>query len=298
MKKFLSASSLIIVILFFAVTVSAQHKIEMKPEKIADGVYVILGYGGNVLALVNDSGEALVVDSKITQTREHLKEALREAGVKSYKYLLTTHRHYDHVDGHVIFAGKAISIAQEKIRERMKQEEIYDGFGERFKSVPLAADCLPEITFKNELTIHFAGEIIHLKTYYNAHANPDVTVYLEKANILHTGDLFFNGSTPIIETSYGGSAEGHLNAYEDLLSQANENTIIVPGHGKLGKRSDIERDYKTFSSLVSYIKEQIAAGRSLEEIQAATFPEEIDKWAKSRLVGPMLVRHIFEEFKK
>jgi cyclase len=63
----------------------------------------------------------------------------------------------------------------------------------------------------------------------------------ESANVVHTGDLFFNGFFPFIDAAHGGSVKGVIAGVDSILALTNDKSKIIPGHGGLANRADLQR---------------------------------------------------------
>ena len=109
-----------------------------------------------------------------------------------------------------------------------------------------------------------------LKHHPNAHTDGDIAVTFSEANVLHAGDIYWNGIYPFIDYSTGGSIDGTIRAVEALLSDVDDQTIIVPGHGHPVSNKSELRDY---SEMLVAIRDRVSAlkrqKRNLEEIIAA-----------------------------
>ena len=103
----------------------------------------------------------------------------------------------------------------------------------------MANDGLPVVTFNEEIALHLNNDIIRAVHAPHAHTDGDVMVFFETANVVHAGDVFFNGLYPLIDTNNTGSLSGTIRAVEGLLDQTDENTKIIPGHGELGSRDKL-----------------------------------------------------------
>ena len=138
--------------------------------------------------------------------------------------------------------------------------------GDRVPPSPVGA--LPVITFSEDLTFHLNGDRIRAVHVANAHTDGDVLIYWTHANVLHMGDTFFNGMLPFIDLDSGGSIDGAIVAAETGMVLANEETRIIPGHGPIASRADLARYRNMLVELRSRVGQGIAAGRTLEQIQA------------------------------
>jgi cyclase len=128
---------------------------------------------------------------------------------------------------------------------------------------------LPVITFDAALSIHFNGEEIRALHIPHGHTDGDAVITFTKSNIVHMGDLFFNGRFPFVDLNSGGTITGYLAGVEKVVNQLSSNTQIIPGHGNLATLDDLKIFHKTLTETVAIIHKQIDAGKSLEAIQQA-----------------------------
>jgi glyoxylase-like metal-dependent hydrolase (beta-lactamase superfamily II) len=134
---------------------------------------------------------------------------------------------------------------------------------------PEPPEALPTVTFADTHTLRANGEEIALRYVAPAHTDTDIMVRFAKANVLHLGDLFFNGSYPFIDGATGGRMDGMIAAAAQAVSMVDAGTAIVPGHGPLADRAHLER-YRT---MLATIRDRVgalkAAGRSVADVQGA-----------------------------
>ena len=127
-----------------------------------------------------------------------------------------------------------------------------------------------------------------------AHTDTDVAVRFEQANVLHTGDVFFNGFYPYIDGSTGGRVDGVIESTGRLLSLADADTKIVPGHGPLGTKADLAKYRDMVSTAADRVRKLKASGKSAEEVTAAKPFADLDAdWGKGRLNGDTFVKVVY-----
>ena len=240
--------------------------VEIETVKVADNVYMLSGYGGNI-GLVVDESQTLMIDSQFRELSGKVKAAIQAITDKPVAHLVNTHFHFDHTDGnpHYMPEVKTV-IAHDNARKRLSEgSEIK--FLEK-KVEPVESANLPTLTFGDKLHIHQAGEEVELLHFAKAHTDTDVVVFLKNANVIHTGDLYFRGMYPFIDIENGGDMYGYLKAQEALLKRMNAQTKIIPGHGPLASRRDFEGDLVMFRSMGKLVERSIVRGLSLDEIKA------------------------------
>ena len=92
-------------------------------------------------------------------------------------------------------------------------------------------------------------------------------------------DTFWNREYPFIDYSTGGSIEGMIRAAEANVANTDDETIVIPGHGPIGNRSQLIE----FRDMLVAIREKVAdlknQGKSLDEAVAAKPTAAFDaKW--------------------
>jgi glyoxylase-like metal-dependent hydrolase (beta-lactamase superfamily II) len=148
-----------------------------------------------------------------------------------------------------------------------------------FTFPPSPAGAIPTDVFDADKTLHLNGTTIVLKYYGPSHTDGDVSVYFVEADVLHTGDTWFNGHYPSIDYSTGGSINGMIRAAEANLAMVTDKTIVVPGHGPVGGKTEMIK----YRDVLVDIRDRIAAlkgeGKSLNEVVAAKPTAAYDaKW--------------------
>jgi cyclase len=270
-------------------------KVEVKAEKVADGVYVLTGAGGNVGLSVGKDG-AFVVDDQFAPLADKLLAAVRTLTPEPVRFVVNTHLHGDHVGGNESLAkAGAILVAHENVRKRMSVEQL-NALGRRTPPSPEGA--LPVVTFTDTLTFHWNGDEIRLTHVPPAHTDGDTVVRFVKADVVHMGDLFFNGSYPFIDTGSGGRVDGVIAAADQVLAAAGEKTRIIPGHGPLATRADLQSYRDTLQVLRDRIAKLKAEGKSRDEVIAARPTADHDaKWGTGFMKGDTFTGLVYDSLR-
>ena len=157
---------------------------------------------------------------------------------------MNTHWHYDHAGGNEVLAKAGAHItAHANCRKRLSTDQFLEAFDRKMPAAP--ASAWPRTTFTSETKLHLNGEEIRLVPVPPAHTDGDVIVRFEKADVIHGGDLFFNGSYPFIDYSSGGWLGGMVAAIKTLSEMTTPKSRIIPGHGPLATPDDL-RGYLAF----------------------------------------------------
>lgn len=232
------------------------------------------GFNCNILVVAGPDG-GVVVDSGIadaaTATAAHIARIAPRLAL-----LVNTHWHFDHVGGNerLAKAGARI-VAHANVRARMSSAQKIEAFGKEIPASPVGA--LPVITVTEKTTLHLNSEDLRLIPVPPAHTDGDVIVRLEKANVLHLGDLFFHGFYPFIDYSSGGWIGGMAAAVKSAISLTDANTKVIPGHGAVTDAAGL-REYLAFlETATERLTKLKTAGKTVEEVVAAAPFKDYDE---------------------
>jgi cyclase len=259
-------------------------KVEVKAQKVAEGVYMLTGAGGNIGLSVGKDG-CYVIDDQYAPLTDRILAAIKAISPSPVRFVVNTHWHGDHTGGNEnIGKTGALLVAHENVRRRMSTEQFMAAFGRKVEPSPEAA--LPVVTFTDAVTFHWNGDEIRVYHVPPAHTDGDAVIHFVKADVVHMGDVFFNGSYPFIDASSGGRIDGYIAAADRVLAGITEKTRIIAGHGPLGTKADLQafRDMlKTARDRIAKLK---AEGRSRDEVIAAKPTADLDaKWGGGFMKG-------------
>jgi len=264
----------------------------IKTTKLADNLYLLQGAGGNMAVQTGADGKILV-DSSYATAAPKLKEALSALGKDPAAILINTHWHIDHTDGNESMHAEGFAIyAHRNTRERLAVPQNMKLFGMSLPAAPAAA--LPTITFDDRMEMWKNGDQLSLVRFDPAHTDTDILIHFEKANVLHMGDTWFNGFYPFIDEGTGGNIGGMIRATEVGLRIAGPETKIIPGHGPLGTRAELQK----FRDMLAGVRDKVAAikstGASEQETIAKKPTAEHDaEWNKGTFPPEMFVGIVY-----
>jgi glyoxylase-like metal-dependent hydrolase (beta-lactamase superfamily II) len=257
---------------------------------LGTGLTLFYGPGGNVVVLQSPSGK-FVVDGFVKPAWPKLKAELDALDASPIKTLIDTHWHFDHADNNANFQNAGASvIAHDNTQKRLM--EPHDLMGVHFDPVPSAE--LPTKTFPSGLTLNATVEQIRLDHVAPAHTDTDIFVFFPKANVLHMGDVYFNGFYPFIDASTGGHINGMIDGVAAAKKIVNGMTKIVPGHGPVGDRRTLEAFGTMLTSIRDTVRTLKTSGKSLADVQAAKPSREFDvAWGKGRMTPDAFVELVY-----
>ncbi len=259
-------------------------KAEIHAIPVADNLYMLAGGGGNIALSIGPDGP-LLIDTGYRELTEKTAAAVRAVSKTPIRLVVNTHWHFDHVGGNEGLAKTgATIIAHENVRKRMAKDRHIAVIDEHVPASPPAA--LPTLTFTDALTLHWNGEEVDIIHVASAHTDGDSLVYFKRANVLHVGDIWFNGMYPFFDVNAGGSLDGLVEAFDRALTIADEKTRIIPGHGRLANRAAMKRYRDMLATVGDDVRVLAKQGKSREEIIAAKPTQAFDdEWGRSWL-GP------------
>lgn len=258
--------------------------------KLSDRLVMLSGPGGNVIVFHGPDGK-IIVDGFLKPAWPRLKAALAAIDSAPIKSMIDTHWHLDHTDNNGNFRGEGAGvIAHQNTRKRLM--ETHELLGMRFEPVPRAE--LPTQTFAAGLTLNANGEQVDLRHVPPAHTDTDILVHFPKADVLHTGDLFFNGMYPFIDAGTGGNIDGMIAAAGTALKMTTARTKIVPGHGPVATRGSLEAYRTMLAAMRDRVQAAKKAGKTLAEVQAAKPSATFDTaWGKGILTPDQFVAVVY-----
>ncbi|TPN86038.1 MBL fold metallo-hydrolase [Aquimarina algicola] len=249
-----------LIALFFTIISEAQQnkEVTITLDSISKNIYMLTGQGGNIGVFKNEKG-LFIIDDQFARLSKRILTKLKSISNQPVTMVINTHFHGDHTGGNKNFTEQGATIfAQKNVRSRMvsKQKEKGD----------VIYETLPVITFDEGLQLYFKNENIKAYHVHNAHTDGDAIIYFANGNVLHMGDTFFNGRYPYIDLKSGGDINGYIKASEKALLLINDDTKVIPGHGKLASKSDLENFLKMLKEITNAIQKEIDAGKSKNDI--------------------------------
>lgn len=272
-------------------------KVQIRTIKVADNIHMLVGRGGNIAVVSGDDG-LFMVDDQFAPLSGKIKTVIRAISDKPVRFLLNTHWHGDHTGGNANFAKDGATIvAHENVRKLLSENQVMKAFNNR--PVPASPKiALPVVTFKDGASFHMNGETMTVTHLPSAHTSGDSFVHFKNANVIHTGDTFFNGFYPFIDVQHGGSINGIIDAANVMLKVADGQTKIIPGHGPLGDKAALTRYRDMLIELRSSVAAAMAGGKSVEEVIAAAPTKGLDaKWGGGFLKPPVVTRIVYSSLK-
>jgi glyoxylase-like metal-dependent hydrolase (beta-lactamase superfamily II) len=273
----------------------AEVRIQAQP--VRGGIHMLTGRGGNIGVSVGEDG-LFLIDDQYAPLHGRILAALTAIQPGPVRFVLNTHWHGDHTGGNEALGSLgALIVAHEAVRTRMSSQQFIAAFGRRVPPSPPGA--LPVVTFTRDLSLHWNGQTIRVFHVESAHTDGDAVVHFVEADVIHAGDVFFAGTYPFVDLSSGGSIDGTIAAADRILALAGDQTRIIPGHGPLASRADLQR----YRDMLALARERVAAamesGRDLAAIVAGAPLADLDeRWGSGFVKADAFVKLIHQSLSR
>ncbi len=235
------SGSMIIAMVIAGATSAADQAIESM--LVRDYIYMLQGPGGNIGLVIGDEATFLI-DDKYHQTLPAILDAVAALTDRRVDFVLNTHYHGDHTGGNAGLREVGVwTVAHRNVRPRVAADS---------DQSPMA---LPVVTYDTAMSFFIDGMEIRIEHVPMAHTDGDSVVFFEGADVIHAGDTMFNGRFPYIDVDGGGNVDGVIAAIERILELSGPDTLVIPGHGPLADRGDVE----TYLAMLRDTRARVAA---------------------------------------
>ena len=263
-------------------TACAADAADFSLKKVADGVYAAIvadgsRAGGNSGFIIGTNG-VVVVDTFIDAApARHLLEEIRKLTRLPVRYVVNTHYHIDHTGGNAVFAQEGATIlAQRNVRSWLHTENL-KFFGPNPKPEARArveALVLPDVVFDQAVDIFLGARAVQVR-YLPGHTGGDAVVVVPDADVVFTGDLFWEKHLPNL---IDATTDAWVRTLDQLLAR-HPSARFVSGHGDVGT-FDAVRDFRQYLvDLRGTIAQARADGRSGQALEDAVLPRLRQKYA-------------------
>lgn len=283
----------VISILLFGQVVYAQEEVTIQSLKVTNQIYMLTGKGGNIGLFIGQDGTFLI-DDQFAPLSDKIFSAIKSAGGDTPKFLINTHYHGDHTGGNENF-GKAgtLIFSHHNVRDRLLHGSFIQEFN--MKSAGLDPVGLPVVTFSEDISFHLNNDTVTAIHIPHSHTDGDSIIHFKSANVVHAGDIIFNGFYPFIDVSHGGSIKGMIAGVRRILSLSDENTKIIPGHGPLTNSVELKKYLHMLETAHERLRKLKAEGKTVQEaIKANPLGDLEDEWGDGIFSGSRWIEIIFK----
>jgi glyoxylase-like metal-dependent hydrolase (beta-lactamase superfamily II) len=289
---------IIILFIFVAFNVTAketQTAMSWDAIKVADNLYMLIGVGGftggNLAISVGDDG-VILIDDAMPSTLEIMNKALAKITPNSIDFLINTHIHGDHTgNNEVMGKNGARIVAHKNMRRHLLSKGVRGADG---KKMDAPKKSLPVITFSESMDFHLNGLDAHVFHLPHAHTDGDAAVHFTNVNVIHMGDTMFNKIFPFMDFGSGGSLDGYIEAQKTVLGLVDENTKIIPGHGVLANKKDLENSIAMLEDARAIIGKLVDEGKTQEQILDLNPLAKYDTWSWGFITTEKMTKQVYK----
>jgi glyoxylase-like metal-dependent hydrolase (beta-lactamase superfamily II) len=227
-------------------------------EKLAENVYLFTYEVHRSLFIATDEA-VLATDPQSPDVAEHFVKEIRKVSAAPIRYLVYSHHHDDHASGGKAF-GDAVIVAHRAVLPHVTGE-----------IVP------PTVTLEGNASIYLGGLEVRLLYPGPSETESNLIVFVPDRKVAFMVDSVFVRALPWRNMS-GADLRSWVAALEELEKLDFE--ILAPGHGPTGGRDDVRAFIVYFQDLLDAVGKRIAAGESLQQIQATLELPKYRDWAR------------------
>ena len=274
--------------MFAVATAQAQDAdLRLDSIEVVPNMYALVSadgrFTGGTMALMTGPDGEILIDGGIGEVTDALLSAIEALAGDPVDFLINTHVHGDHTGSNAaLHADGATIVAHTNIRMRLEADDS-----------PAAA--LPQITYDNGVTLYKNGFTMQVMHVANAHTDGDSIIYFPTVNVIHAGDVLFNGIFPFIDAGTGGSVEGYLGAMSKIIAIADNETKIIAGHGDaIATRADVQRAQNMIVDARAMVKPLVVAGMSEDEVVAENPLASLEDWSWDFITAEVMTRQMYQ----
>jgi cyclase len=257
--------------------------VEITSQHVSGSVHMLEGMGGNIGVSAGAEG-ILIIDDQFAPLAEKIAVAIGKIAQSPMKYIVNTHYHSDHTGSNAYFKevkGSTI-FAHDNVRKRLAAKKQHTHAE------------LPVVTYQQSVTFHFNDDTIKVIHMPAGHTDSDSVIWFKEANVLHPGDLFFEGRFPYIDLDGGGTVAGYINNVTKLIGMLKDDTKIIPGHGKLATKVDYQKALDMLIDTAAMVKSMKVEGISVEEAVKQGLGEKYKAWAWSFITEERWINTLYK----
>lgn len=292
MRVRITSALLTLMSLLLAFAAVHADEVEIETVRVTEQIAMLTGKGGNIGLFTGEDGTFLI-DDQFAPLTDKIIAAIKATGGDVPKFLINTHYHGDHTGGNENL-GKAgtLIVSHDNVRERLSAGSYIAAFD--MKRASVAKQGLPVVTFSEDISFHLNGDTVRVIHTSHAHTDGDSFIYFEAANVIHAGDIFFNGFYPFIDVQHGGSVKGMIAATDKILALSDNETQIIAGHGPVGNREDLAQYRLMLATAYELLRGLKEDGRTAQEAIAANPLADFEtEWGDGLFKGDRWIELIY-----
>lgn len=261
-----SKCSLLLFILLFQLFLSSPASAQpSRPAdeitKVAEDVYLFRHQSHQAIFIITPQG-VIVTDPISTEAATWLNAEIKKLTNQPVRYVIYSHNHNDHITGGKVFSGQALFVSHSAARPKILNASDPD-------------TPVPDLTFTDRMSIDLGSKRVELIYTGKNHSDNSLVVLLPEHKLLFAVDFI-----PVETVAYRSLPDGYPDDWIDSLKQVERLNfeILVPGHGKIGKKEHVRMFREYLEALRTAVSEQIRKGASLEEAKKTVRLPKYEQW--------------------
>lgn len=258
-------------------------------RQLIPGYYVFSSTSFNSGVIATSDG-VIVLDALTSEAiAQREREAIASQIKQPVRFLVSSTFHNNYTWGNVAYPD-VIKIGHEDYRTdllaQMKRDQA---------SPDEQKARLPQITYRDRLTIHLAGKEIQILYLGKGHTRSDSIIFVPQDRIAYVSELYFSDQFLYINDGYGVSWLKTLDAIEALPAD-----IFVPGHGPIPEdpketRQGLHRFRQMLVDLRDAVQQEIDRGASEDQAVAAIKFAQYEQMQGYKSQREVAVRRTYRE---
>jgi len=251
-------------LLLHSPVVSAQQS---RPDdeitKLADDVYLFRHQFHQSIFIITRKG-VIVTDPISSDAATWLNGQIKTLTDQPVRYVIYSHDHADHITGGTVFAETAIFVSHWAARRQILSES-------------RALTPVPNLTFTDRMFIDLGGKHVELIYTGKNHSDNSLIVLLPQNKLLFAVDFI-----PVETVAYRTLRSDYPDEWIESLKKVEQIDfeILVPGHGKIGKKEHVQRFRGYLEDLRAAVQEQVQKGASLDEVKKTVKLPKYEQWQR------------------
>jgi glyoxylase-like metal-dependent hydrolase (beta-lactamase superfamily II) len=244
-------------------TSAQQSRPDHEITKLADDVYLFRHQFHQSIFITTPKG-VIVTDPISSDAATWLKAEITKLTDQPVRYVIYSHHHNDHITGGSVFAETARFVSHWAARRELLKE-------------PDPLIPVPDLTFTDRMFIDLGGKHVELIYTGKNHSNNSLVVLLPQNKLLFAVDFI-----PVETVAYRTMRSDYPDEWIESLKQVEQLDfdILVPGHGKIGKKENVQRFRGYLEDLRSAVQEQVQKGVGIEEAKKNVQLPKYEQWQR------------------
>lgn len=258
-------------------------------RQLIPGYYVFSSTTFNSGVIATSEGvvvlDALSSEAIARQERETIASVIKQP----VRFLVSSTFHNNYTWGNVAYQD-VIKIGHEDYRTDLLTQMQRDRVSPEEQKARL-----PQVTYRDRLTLHLGGKEIQVLHLGKGHTRGDSIIFVPQDRIAYVSELFFSDQFLYINDGYGVSWLKTLDAVEALPAD-----IIVPAHGPIPTdpketRQGLRRFRQMLVDLRDAVQKEISRGATEDQAAAAIQFPQYEKLQGYKSQREVAVRRTYQE---